>query len=67
VDAAKRSDYFSGFLKRGIRVFTGIVLFENKRMLHLLRDLGLPEKLRYDRGIEYVEIKLSPQRSDGEG
>jgi RimJ/RimL family protein N-acetyltransferase len=53
--------------KRGIRVFTGIVLFENKRMLHLLRDLGLPEKLRYDRGIEYVEIKLSPQRSEGEG
>jgi GNAT superfamily N-acetyltransferase len=54
-------------LKRGIRVFTGIVLFENKRMLHLLRDLGLPEKLRYEDGIEYVEIKLSPQRSEGEG
>jgi hypothetical protein len=54
-------------LKRDIRVFTGMVLFENKRMLHLLRDLGLPEKLRYEDGVEYVEIQLSPQRSEGEG
>ena len=38
---------------------TGVVLFENKRMLHLLRDLGLPEKLRYQDGIEYVEIELA--------
>jgi GNAT superfamily N-acetyltransferase len=45
-------------LKRGIRVFTGVVLFENKRMLNLLRDLGLPERLRYEDGIEHVEIEL---------
>ena len=45
-------------LKRGIRVFTGVVLFENKRMLNLLRDLGLPEKLRYEEGVEHVEIEL---------
>jgi hypothetical protein len=38
---------------------TGVVLFENKRMLNLLRDLGLPEKLRYEEGIEYVEIELA--------
>ncbi|HEX6709710.1 MAG TPA: GNAT family N-acetyltransferase [Rubrobacter sp.] len=50
-------------IKRGIRVFTGVVLFENRRMLNLLRDLGLPEKLRYEEGIEYVEIELLPQRS----
>ena len=25
-----------------------MVLFENKRTLNLLRDLGLPEKLRYE-------------------
>jgi GNAT superfamily N-acetyltransferase len=50
-------------IKRGIRVFTGVVLFENARMLNLLRDLGLPERLRYADGIEYVEIELSPQRS----
>jgi GNAT superfamily N-acetyltransferase len=51
-------------LKRGIRVFTGVVLFENRRMLNLLRDLGLPEKLRYEEGIEHVEIEL--ERPDGE-
>jgi GNAT superfamily N-acetyltransferase len=45
-------------LKRGIRVLTGVVLFENKRMLNLLKDLGLPETLRYEDGIEHVEIEL---------
>ena len=47
-------------LERGIRVLTGVVLFENVRMLNLLRDLELPERLRYEDGIEYVEIELSP-------
>jgi GNAT superfamily N-acetyltransferase len=47
-------------LKRGVRVFTGVVLFENKRMLNLLRDLGLPERLRYEGGVEYVEMDLVP-------
>jgi RimJ/RimL family protein N-acetyltransferase len=51
-------------LKRDIRVFTGVLLPENTRMLNLLRDLGLPERLRYEDGIEYVEIELSPQRSE---
>ena len=51
-------------LKRGIGVFTGIVLFENKRMLNLLRDLGLPERLRYEEGVEHVEIEL--RRPGGE-
>jgi len=46
-------------LKRGIRVLTGVVLFENARMLNLLRGLGLPERLRYEDGIEYVEIELA--------
>jgi hypothetical protein len=32
-------------------------LAENARMLNLLRDLNLPERLRYDRGVEYVEIE----------
>jgi GNAT superfamily N-acetyltransferase len=45
-------------LNREIRVFTGVVLFENKRMLNLLRDLGLPETLRYEDGVEHVEIEL---------
>jgi GNAT superfamily N-acetyltransferase len=47
-------------LRRGIRVFTGVVLPENRRMLNLLRDLGLPERVRYEEGVEYVEIDLSP-------
>jgi GNAT superfamily N-acetyltransferase len=51
-------------LKRDIRVFTGVLLPENIRMLHLLRDLRLPERLRYEDGIEYVEIELSSQRSE---
>lgn len=47
-------------LKRNVRTFTGIVLPENARMLNLFRDLGLPERLRYGGGVEYVEIDLSP-------
>jgi GNAT superfamily N-acetyltransferase len=50
-------------LKRGIRVLTGVVLFENARMLHLLRDLGLPERLRYEGGVEHVAIGLSPPKN----
>jgi GNAT superfamily N-acetyltransferase len=53
-------------LKRDVRVLTGVVLFENVRMLNLLRDLGLPEKLRYEDGIEYVEIELSERGEKGE-
>ena len=45
-------------LKRGVRVFTGVVLPENARMLNLLRDLELPERLRLESGVEYVEIDL---------
>jgi RimJ/RimL family protein N-acetyltransferase len=48
-------------LKRGVRVFTGVVLPENARMLNLLRDLELPERLRLESGVEYVEIDLSPR------
>jgi GNAT superfamily N-acetyltransferase len=51
-------------LKRDIRVSTGVLLPENTRMLNLLRDLGLPERMRYEDGIEYVEIELSSQRSE---
>jgi len=51
-------------LMRDVRVFTGVLLSENTRMLNLLRDLGLPERMRYEDGIEYVEIELSSQRSE---
>lgn len=47
-------------LRRNIRVFTAVVLPENARMLNLLRDLKLPEKLRCENGVEFVEIELLP-------
>ena len=51
-------------LRRNVRVFTGMVLPENARMLNLLRDLKLPEKLRYEDGVEFVEIDLMPEDLD---
>jgi GNAT superfamily N-acetyltransferase len=55
-------------LKRGVRTFTAIVLPQNRGMLHLFRDLGLPERLRYDYedGTDYVEIDLSPPQNDSD-
>jgi hypothetical protein len=34
-------------------------------MLNLLRDLNLPERLRFEDGVEYVEIELRPQGETG--
>src|SRR5918998_222302 len=51
-------------LKRDVRVFTGVVLPENARMLNLLRDLKLPEKLRCENGVEFVEIELLPDNQN---
>src|SRR5215218_7049149 len=52
-------------LKRGVRTLVGIVLPQNRKMLHLFRDLGLPERLRYDYddGTDYVEIDLTPAQN----
>jgi GNAT superfamily N-acetyltransferase len=53
-------------LKRDVRIFTAFVLPQNRKMLHLFRDLGLPERVRYDYedGTDYVEIDLSaPQNT----
>ncbi len=47
-------------LKRDVRTFTAFVLPQNRGMLHLLRDLGLPERSRYEDGTDYIEIDLSP-------
>jgi RimJ/RimL family protein N-acetyltransferase len=51
--------------KRDVRVFTAFVLPQNRGMLHLLRGLGLPERLRYEEdGTDYIEIDLtSPQNA----
>jgi GNAT superfamily N-acetyltransferase len=53
-------------LKRGVRTFTAIVLPQNSGMLHLLRDLGLPERSRYEDGTDYVEIDLSPPQNNSD-
>ena len=47
-------------LKREVRTFTAIVLPQNRGMLHLLRDLGMPERSRYEDGTDYIEIDLPP-------
>jgi RimJ/RimL family protein N-acetyltransferase len=54
--------------KRDVRTFTAFVLPKNTRMLHLLRGLGLPERLRYEEdGTDYVEIDLSPPQNTSDG
>jgi RimJ/RimL family protein N-acetyltransferase len=52
VDAARR---------RGIRHLYALVLPENIRMLNLLRDLGLPERIRFQDGFERVELDLGSE------
>ena len=50
--------------KRDVRIFTAFVLPQNRGMLHLLRGLGLPERLRYEEdGTDYIEIDLSPPQN----
>lgn len=44
--------------RRGVRAFYALVLFENARMLNLLRDLNLPERIEWEHDVERVEILL---------
>lgn len=44
---------------RGVRTLTAEVLPENSRMLHLLRDLGLPEQVRFVSGVERIEVTIA--------
>lgn len=44
--------------QRGITSLYALVLLENVRMLSLLRDLGLPEQMRFEGGIAEVEMDL---------
>ena len=45
---------------KGVRCFYALVMGENKRMLELLRHLGLPEQERQDEehGVKRIEIEL---------
>ncbi|HET8523375.1 MAG TPA: GNAT family N-acetyltransferase [Thermomicrobiales bacterium] len=44
---------------RGIKCFYAIVLPENLRMLNLLRDLGLPRRVRWADGAERIEVDIT--------
>jgi RimJ/RimL family protein N-acetyltransferase len=49
-------------LRRGVTTFCAYVLPENLRMLNLLRDLGLPETVHYEDGIERIDVDLLGDR-----
>jgi L-amino acid N-acyltransferase YncA len=46
---------------RGIRSLHAYVLPENRGMLHLLRNLGLPERQVCEYGMERIELLLTPE------
>jgi RimJ/RimL family protein N-acetyltransferase len=46
--------------RRGVRSFCAYVLPENLRMLNLLRDLGLPEEIHFEDGVERIDVLLDP-------
>lgn len=53
----------AGARRRGYRTMYAMVLPENVRMLNLLRDLGLPARVRWVDGMERVEVDISvPER-----
>jgi GNAT superfamily N-acetyltransferase len=47
--------------ERGIEILHALVMPENAGMLHLLRSLDLPERWRWEDGVEHVEIDLRPE------
>lgn len=44
--------------EHGIKRLDAYVLHENRAMLHLIRNLGLPEHVYWEDGVERVEIDL---------
>jgi len=48
---------------KGVRFFYAMVMGHNKRMLELLRHLGLPEQERVEDGIKHVEVELVSKAS----
>jgi RimJ/RimL family protein N-acetyltransferase len=45
-------------VRNGIRCLYALVLPENIRMMSLLRDLGFPERTRFEDGIAEIEVEL---------
>lgn len=48
--------------ERGIKDLEALVLPENRPMLRLLRDLDLPERVRWEDGVKHFSINLFPER-----
>ena len=49
--------------ERGIGRLHALVMRENRPMLSLLRSLRLPERERWENGLEHVEIDLRPDEA----
>ena len=50
--------------ERGIRQLYALVLPENRRMIHLLRDLGLPSRTVWSDGALRVNVDLEPGEAE---
>ncbi len=46
---------------KGVRYLYGLVMRENRRMLHLLRDLDLPEQECREGGVKRFEVSLQAE------
>ncbi len=46
---------------KGVRYLYGLVMRENRRMLHLLRDLDLPEQECREEGVKRFEVSLQAE------
>lgn len=46
---------------KGVCYLYGLVMRENRRMLHLLRDLELPEQERLEDGVQRFEVSLQAE------
>jgi RimJ/RimL family protein N-acetyltransferase len=49
--------------ERDVRDFEALVLPENRGMLRLLRDLDLPERVRWEDGVKHFSIDLFPEKA----
>ncbi len=51
--------------ERGVENFEALVLPQNRNMIHLLRSLDLPERVRWENGVKRFTINLFPEKANG--
>ncbi len=51
--------------ERGVEDFEALVMPQNRNMIHLLRSLDLPERMRWENGVKHFTVKLFPERANG--